>query len=361
MIENKRGKIMGKVKFNGMRKLINVMGAVFAAASLMGNTIVSHAAEEYYPSELTGLPISADIKEQRPIAVMVDNEKIALKHYGTAEADIVYEMMNSTANGRITRLMCIYKDWNSVPRIGSIRSIRPTNVILAGEYNAVAVHDGGPFYINDWIAKPWSANLSAGFARIKNGKPREFTEYVTTGEVSGRLAAAGYTSTYSRPLERDSHFIFNPADTLLSAAYGVQGVLPAAKVDLSAAFPHNSSKLVYNAQTMTYDYYEYGSVHTDAEDGQVMTFKNVILQAATFTQYDSHGYMIYNVIGYLPGNVASGYYITNGQAIPIMWVKNGETSITRYYDCNGQEIKLNPGKTYIGIVPFDYWGSVTVQ
>ena len=153
-----------KVK-NLAKKFLCIASAVAMAAALMAEPIQVQAAGEVYTSELTGLPISASLKDQRPIAVMVDNEKVALKHFGTAEADIVYEMMNSTANDRITRLMCIYKDYNSVPTIGSIRSIRPTNVILAGEYNAICVHDGGPYYINEWLAKPWSDNLSAGFAR----------------------------------------------------------------------------------------------------------------------------------------------------------------------------------------------------
>ena len=30
-------------------------------------------------------------KDQRPIAVMVDNERTALPHFGTADADVVYE------------------------------------------------------------------------------------------------------------------------------------------------------------------------------------------------------------------------------------------------------------------------------
>ena len=40
-------------------------------------------------NELTGLEVSDAIAGQRPVALMVDNEKKALNHYGTAEADIV--------------------------------------------------------------------------------------------------------------------------------------------------------------------------------------------------------------------------------------------------------------------------------
>ena len=126
--------------------------------------------EGMYLSELTGLPSSEDLRDQRPVAVMVDNEKIALDHFETAECDIVYEIMNSTANDRVTRLMCIRKDWKPIQQMGSIRSTRPTNIPLAAEYNAVLVHDGGPFYINDWLARSYARHLSGGFAWIKNGK-----------------------------------------------------------------------------------------------------------------------------------------------------------------------------------------------
>lgn len=346
------------------KHFLRTVSASLLAVSLVGASLTVNAAD-VYPSELTGLPISTSLQNQRPVAVMVDNEKIALQHYGTSEADIIYEMMNSTANDRITRLMCIYKDYASVPRIGSIRSIRPTNIIISGEYNAVAVHDGGPFYINDWLARPWAAHLSAGFARIPNGKAREFTEYVTTGQIASRLAAAKipatYTDTFTSTRVRTSHFLFNPAETTLSAKYAGAGVISGQNVDLTAAFLHNKSQLKYNATTKTYDYYEYGSLHKDGEDGAPLTFKNVILQESSFSQLDAHGYLIYNVIGSLPGVTSSGYYLTDGEAIPIVWNKNGETAYTRYYDLNGIEISLNPGKTYIGIVPADYWAGITVK
>ena len=58
--------------------------------------------EGMYRSELTNEWIDESLKNQRPIAVMVDNEKIALPHYGLTKADIVYEMMNSTANDYVT-------------------------------------------------------------------------------------------------------------------------------------------------------------------------------------------------------------------------------------------------------------------
>lgn len=323
------------------RVLAASMGILCAGAM----TVTASAAT----SELTGMEIGDEIAGQRPVAIMVDNEKKALAHYGTAEADIVYEMMNSTANGRVTRLMCIYKDWTNLQQTGSIRSARTTNVVLTGEYNAVLIHDGGPFYIKTYLAKPYAAHLSGGFSRINNGKPREFTEYVFGQELVNRFAANKLSAAYTMALERPSHFVFYTEDTVLGSE------MVANVVNMANIFVHNKSQLLYNAGTGTYDYYEYDALHTDAEDGQPLTFKNVILQNTPFKNLDKNGYLNYDVVG-----SGSGYYITNGKAIPITWSKASETAITHYFSADGAEIAINKGKTYIGLLPSDTWANLQV-
>ena len=141
--------------------------------------------EGMYRSELTNEWIDESLQNQRPIAVMVDNEKTALPHYGLTQADVVYEIMNSTANGRVTRFMAIVKDWGSLTQFGSIRSTRETNIYLVGEWNAILCHDGGPYFVMGNSAanykgliaqKDYCDNLSGIFPRVENGKPSEFTE-----------------------------------------------------------------------------------------------------------------------------------------------------------------------------------------
>ena len=148
-------------------------------------------------SDLTGEFIDADIANQRPVAVMVDNEKTALPHYGLTKADIIYEMVNSEANDRVTRLMVMVKDWEAIEQLGNVRSARATNCMLAMEWNAILCHDGGPFYINDYIVLPSLDNLSGGFSRIPNGKAYEFTEYISEGEVAKRLDANNIETEYN--------------------------------------------------------------------------------------------------------------------------------------------------------------------
>lgn len=309
--------------------------------------------EGMYRSEITNEWIDESLKNQRPIAVMVDNEKTALPHYGLTEADVVYEIMNSTANGRITRFMAIVKDWGKIEQFGSIRSTRSTNIMLAAEWNAVLCHDGGPFYINDWIAKKYSANFSGGFSRVDNGKSREFTEYICKGDLDKKFSGSKYTTEYNEYYQ-GQHYNFSNSEVDLST---VGEAIDCTEIELP--FPHNSSRLQYNESTGTYDYYEYGQAHTDPQHGNAqLTFKNLLIQDTTFKQLDENGYLIYNAID----SGRDAYYITNGKAMEVTWIKPAENEITIYLNKQtGEQIELNTGKTYVALVPSDSWGQVVIK
>ena len=335
-----------------------------AAEESKGTKEEEVAPEHSYRSELTNEWIDEDLKDQRPIAVMVDNEKTALPHYGLTEADVVYEIMNSTLNDRITRFMVLVKDWESITQLGSIRSVRPTNFMLAAEWNAVLCHDGGPFFIDTWVAKDYTNNFSGCFARFSNGKATEFTEYITYDKYTNsnkgktydglkqRFANSKYTTTYNQYYE-GPHFQFAADEQTFSDRSDAD---TATVVELP--FPHNKSTLKYNESTGTYDYYEYGAAHLDPlHDSAQLTFKNVILQNTTFSEL-GEGYLIYNAID----SGRDGYYITNGQAIEVTWTKSGESDITVYYDKKtGKEIELNTGKTYISLIPSDSWSDLVIK
>lgn len=306
-------------------------------------------------SDLTGEFIDAEIENQRPIAVMIDNESIALPHYGLTQADIVYEMVNSTENDRVTRFMALVKDWDALEQFGNVRSARATNCMLTMEWNAILCHDGGPFYINDYVALPSCDHLSGGFSRIPNGKAYEFTEYIVAGEVAKRLDANNIEVEYNNHYE-GTHFTFaNNVDL----ANGDDATY------IAPPFPHNSSELEYDAETGLYYYSEYGEPHLDpANDDAQLCFKNVILQEADMythkvdgVNYDQNGYMYYQ----LENSSGKGYYAVNGKVIPITWKKGSLTSPTQYFDENGNELVLNVGKTYIGIVPSDSWKEVIIK
>ena len=58
-------------------------------------------------STLTNEWIEGDLKDARPISIMVPNDSSALPHYNLSKADILYEC---PVEGNITRSMAVIKD-----------------------------------------------------------------------------------------------------------------------------------------------------------------------------------------------------------------------------------------------------------
>lgn len=305
-------------------------------------------------SELTGELIDADIADQRPLAVMIDNELTALDHYGVNDCDIVYECMNSTANGRITRLMGIIKDYDSIERLGSVRSARTVNMMLSAEWNAILCHDGGPFYIDEYYSEPGVTHLNGVFSRIDNGKSREFTEYVTASDIDKYLGDNASFDTEYNEYYTGEHFEFVENNALLAGAYSNEKEV----TDIVLPYPHNKSELKYNPDTNLYEYYEYGSPHVDGETGEVLAFRNVIIQCADYEEYDANGYLWYKI----ENGSNYGWYLTDGKAVEIRWYRGSNlTDNTIYVDDDCNSIYLNAGHTYITLCPSDVYDELELK
>ena len=312
---------------------------------------------------LTGEWIDASIADQRPIAAMVDDEKTALPHFGVSEADIIYEMTNSTANDGVTRFMVMVKDWGKIKQLGSIRSTRPTNLQTCPEWNAVLCHDGGPFYNDMFYANPYVDRFSGTFSRVNNGKPREFTEYIVSGDLEKNFKNNSKISQTYNEYYKGDHYQFatrsNP-NTLdqYSDAKTVNKV--------SLPFDHNKPWLEYNADEGVYYYFQYGGKEVDAgNDNKQVCFKNLLIQGARLEQFDKNGYMMFhtNDFDYTGdySDTREGWYITNGKAIKVSWKKAEDTAPTRYFDQNGEEIKINVGKTYVAILSDKRFGDIKFE
>ena len=169
-----------------------------------------------------------------------------------------------------------------------------------------------------------------------------------------RIEAANYDSEYNEYYPGPHWQFATPADPIdLTEEYNAKECTL-----VTLPFPHNSSELEYDEESGKYLYYEYGMAHIDPEnDDAQLSFTNVILQCADVTQYDSNGYMQFNILN----ETGSGYYITGGQAIPITWEKGMDTDPTKFYNSDGEEITLNTGKTYIGLVSINRWNELVLK
>ncbi|MFU0828046.1 MAG: DUF3048 domain-containing protein [Lachnoclostridium sp.] len=291
-------------------------------------------------SKLTGLWVPEEVSKKRPYAIMLNNLKLASPQSGTSEASILYEAL---AEGGITRLMGIFEELND-SRIGSVRSARHYFVSVADEYDAIFVHYGETTYATKKISALGIDNLSGltgigntVFYRDKSIKAPHNAFTSKEGILKG-TEIKGYRTEYKEGYE--GHFRFYDKDTDLGSGEKVS------KITLKFS-NYASPYFVYDSQKKLYGRYQFGTEHIDYNTGKQLTFKNIIIQFVKEWNIDKNGYQTMDI----ENASGTGYYITNGEKVDITWTKNESTRKMRYYDGKGNELTINPGKTFIALFP----------
>ncbi len=297
-----------------------------------------HAGLNY--NELTG-EWSADYEPKRPIAIMINNIVDALPSASTQKADIIYECM---VEGGITRIMPIFSDYDDIEKLGSVRSARHYYINIANEYDAIYMHYGQSAPAKEVLAQGVIDNINgltydAGYYRSSD-RVAPHNVYTTSEKILKGIEDFGYSTEYSETHEKV--LSFNEEDTNLENGQTANTVHVSFGSYMKPYF-------VYVPDKGVYERYEYGNPQVDemadAEDN-ILTFKNIIVQVSSYECINPK-----NDLQELTqvGN-GNGYYITNGSSIPITWEKTSKNAKTKYYTEDGQELLLNPGKTWISII-----------
>lgn len=314
-----------------------------------------------FKNPLTGLETTEELSKQRPVAIMFNNIKAALPQVGISEVDVLYEI---TVEGAITRLMGVANNWASLPTIGSVRSSRDYFIDISDAHNAIYVHAGGSDYAYSelWARKTERIDgtngtraSGAAFYRDSERMKTMAIEHtlVTNGEklakaIEGNGFGTQYRDGFVQPLT------FADSETEISGA-------DANYVYIPFSF-YAQSYLDYNSETKLYSKGQYlgtrssldkhDSPHIDGNTGKALEFKNVIVLYAPHSSIpgDTKGRISVDITG-----SGKGYYITNGKSKAITWEKESRTSSYKLYEANETEgkteLSINPGKTYIAIVP----------
>lgn len=280
----------------------------------------------------------------RPLAIMINNHPDARKyHTGLQEAYIVYEII---VEGGYTRLMGIYKDVN-LSKVGSIRSARHYFLDYSLENDAIFVHWG------------WSPQAEVDVTRLGidniNGLSYEDVYFYRDNNLNVAYEHRGFTNSqllneaikklkYRETTSNKLLLNYSVDEVNLST---VDGATVANNVSIKYSNLVTTS-YIYDATNKVYLRSVNGDKHADYKTGKQYTAKNIIVY-----QVDNHNLFndtkgrqdIENI-----GN-GSGFYITDGYAIPIKWLKKTRSSQTEYFDLDGNVIKVNDGNTFIQIQP----------
>lgn len=289
----------------------------------------------------TGEWIDEDLAWNRPVAVMTENTKVTLPQYSVGSADIIYEC---PVEGGITRLMAIYQNYSDLEKVGNVRSCRLYYIYFAKEFGAAYFHAGESKYALDVLNSSFIDNVDGitgkgGTYYYRDNSRKAPHNLYTTGE-SLQSAMADYGYDTSLPEDYTPHYQFatEEAPNLLSDGADA-AVVQMYYVDAKPWF-------VYNEEDGLYYRYEFGFEQVDGATGEQLAVKNIIIQNCYSSLKDSSNGTL--DIDYLSGG--TGKFITNGKAIDITWSRDSASDITHYYDVNGDEIILNPGKIWVEIV-----------
>lgn len=302
-------------------------------------------------SRITNEWVLEEQNNTRPVAIMIPNSSTA-SHYGLSKASVLYEC---NVEGSMTRLMGIFDDWKAPEKLGNIRSCRDYYVYWAFEWDAIYIHYGGPFYIDEVIERDDTQNIDCltyndGSFRDNGAKNSTDNAFTDKSRIEKALDYFGYSSEYRNGYADEQHFLFS-SDTEPNMLTQYKDSIEASNIDMSLCYPVTNCYFEYNEETGLYDRFQKLSgssdgPHIDFENNEQLAFKNVIVQNTYHEIRDQKGYLAFQV----HDTERDGWFFTNGRGIHINWKKVSDYGATRYYDDNGNEIFLNTGKTMILIV-----------
>lgn len=297
-----------------------------------------HPGENY--NELTG-EWSKDYVPKRPIAIMINNIVDALPSSSTKKADIIYECM---VEGGITRIMPIFSNYDDIEKLGSVRSARHYYINIAREFDAIYFCYGQSapakkVLNNGKIDAINGLTYDAGYYR-DDSRVAPHNVYTTSEKIKKGIEDFGYSTEYSETHEKV--FLFNEEETDLANGTAANTVHVSFGSYMKPYF-------VYNEEKGTYDRYEYGNAQVDNmadEADNILSFENVIVQQSSYECINPKN----DLQELTQVGSGTGYYCTNGKAIPIKWEKTSKKTKTYFYTEDGEELKLNPGKTWVSII-----------
>ena len=321
-----------------------------------GDTVITErtVVDSKMQSYLTGEWKDEAVVKRRNMAVIMPNNKPSLPQYGISQASIVYE---APVEGRITRLMALFEDYDDLDHIGPVRSARDYYVYEAMAYDSIFVNWGlaipfvGPIINTDRID-----NVSQAVEGIDVAAPEAFDRISRSGyatEYTGYLFIDGYNEAVDR-LGYETEYTDRFVQAFTFAADGQRAeyadypeatkIYPGGTSSNSGGYGNANPCFTYNEEDGLYYRTQYGAAHTDEMNGEQIAVSNVVFKICHGEVRDPANldYLAFGVHG-----TGDAYVFTNGRVIKGTWSREGDYDPNIFLDENGNEIVFNQGKTWI--------------
>lgn len=302
-----------------------------------------------YQNPLTGVKeLEESQRNLRPVAIMINNISVAQRvQCGLNQADMIYECL---VEGGISRLMAVYYNIEAAGQIGSIRSARYTYVQLARGLGAAYVHCGQ----DNVYTKPYMKELgmdnfnlithsAAGF-REENGLAYEHRLFTNGQLLAQELAKEEIPLTKEEITPNAFSFATTPQ------TFGA--VCNQVSYTMSSSY---KTTFVYNPQTKKYTRCPMGEVHKDNKTQEETVTDNLFILYAKSPMFDDN-YHLRTIL-----SQGEGIYVSQGTYTPITWEKGEADDPLRFYNQDGTQLLVNPGKSWIAFPPTSNQSKTEIQ
>jgi len=278
----------------------------------------------------------------RPYAIMINNLYAARPyHSGLQDAYIIYEII---VEGGITRYLALFLDADT-SRIGPVRSSRHYYLDYALENDAIYVHNGySPQAGNDFgklgIDRIEAEAPKTGIRDKSLPVAREHTLFTSTELLKNGIG--------KKRTERKNPLLLTYSSKPINLNEKANNQV-ANKITIKYS-NNTTTSYEYDPEAKVYKRFVNGKEHKDYVTKNQYTFKNIITYQVKNNDISSpDGYKgrqeIHNI------GTGTGYYISEGYAVPIKWEKSSRSAQTKYSFEDGTPLKVNDGNTFIQIQP----------
>ncbi len=298
---------------------------------------------------LTGETVDdPSVLQRRPIAIKISNAPpIVRPQSGLNSADLIFEHY---AEGGLTRFTAVFYSHDANP-VGSIRSGRLIDLEIPKMYDAAFAYSGssGPVRLmirdSEFFDRVISPDFGhGGFFRIEDpNKAFEHTLFTSTFDLRAILEQRGLNT----PPQFQTNMAFSTEPPT--------GGTPASK--LSIGYIATNATWVYNPSDGRYYRWTDGEMHLDANTGQQVNFKNIIVLGAHHQDTDI-----------LEDNVGGGHYsiqiqiwgegpvsiFRDGQRFEGRWRREHPNDMLTFYDQQGNILPLAIGNSFFQLVPLGF-------
>jgi len=326
-------------------------GLVLAACSTSGTphhssapaphpttTSTTAAAPPVTTCPLTGTPAPGGSIPQRPaLAVKVDNYPAARPQSGMDKADIVFE---EPVEGGITRYAVVFQCQDAAP-VGPVRSARNIDIGILGELGTpLLVHVGGIDPVLANINASPLVNVDLGnYGSIQTHPPGRVAPYATYSTTAQLWATHPTVTTPPQP-------VFSYSSKVPAGAH-----VSAVNINFSGT---SNVTWKYDAAISAFQRFYNGTTPDMLADGIQNTAANVIVQYVQI----SYGPWLENSEGGLevqaalyPNASGAADVFRGGTEITGSWTRAALGSPTKFLTAAGDPISLQPGQTWVELVP----------